>query len=72
MCLGESLARLELFVVLARLLQAFTLLPPPGGALPSLQPLPHSGVNLSIHPFQVRLQPRNLASQDQGQTSVTG
>ncbi|XP_055447965.1 steroid 21-hydroxylase isoform X2 [Psammomys obesus] len=70
-CLGESLARLELFVVLARLLQAFTLLPPPGGALPSLQPPPHSGVNLSIHPFQVRLQPRNRASQDQGQKSLT-
>ncbi|XP_021511543.1 steroid 21-hydroxylase isoform X1 [Meriones unguiculatus] len=71
-CLGESLARLELFVVLARLLQAFTLLPPPGGALPSLQPPPHPGVNLSIHPFQVRLQPRNRVSQDQGQKSLTG
>lgn len=55
-CLGEPLARLELFVVLARLLQAFTLLPP-AGALPSLQPQPH-GVNLTVQPFQVRLQPR--------------
>uniref|UniRef100_A0A8B9YRW4 Steroid 21-hydroxylase n=1 Tax=Bos mutus grunniens TaxID=30521 RepID=A0A8B9YRW4_BOSMU len=57
-CLGESLARLELFVVLLRLLQAFTLLPPPVGALPSLQPDPYCGVNLKVQPFQVRLQPR--------------
>lgn len=57
MCLGEPLARLELFVVLARLLQAFTLLPP-AGALPSQQPHPHCGVNLTVQPFQVRLQPR--------------
>ncbi|XP_006255969.1 steroid 21-hydroxylase isoform X1 [Rattus norvegicus] len=71
-CLGEPLARLELFVVLARLLQTFTLLPPPDGTLPSLQPLPYTGINLLIPPFQVRLQPRNLAPQDQGQKSSTG
>uniref|UniRef100_A0A8C0ALS3 Steroid 21-hydroxylase n=1 Tax=Bos mutus grunniens TaxID=30521 RepID=A0A8C0ALS3_BOSMU len=59
-CLGESLARLELFVVLLRLLQAFTLLPPPVGALPSLQPDPYCGVNLKVQPFQVRLQPRGV------------
>ncbi|XP_055263170.1 steroid 21-hydroxylase [Moschus berezovskii] len=59
-CLGESLARLELFVVLLRLLQAFTLLPPSVGALPSLQPDPYCGVNLKIQPFQVRLQPRGV------------
>uniref|UniRef100_A0A8C6DEP1 Steroid 21-hydroxylase n=1 Tax=Moschus moschiferus TaxID=68415 RepID=A0A8C6DEP1_MOSMO len=59
-CLGESLARLELFVVLLRLLQAFTLLPPSAGALPSLQPDPYCGVNLKIQPFQVRLQPRGV------------
>lgn len=67
-CLGEALARLELFVVLARLLQAFTLLPPPDGALPSLKPQNFTGVNLLIRPFQVRLQPRNLVPQDQGQS----
>ncbi|KAB0339493.1 hypothetical protein FD755_024936 [Muntiacus reevesi] len=59
-CLGESLARLELFVVLLRLLQAFTLLPPPVGALPSLQPDPYCGVNLKVQPFQVRLLPRGV------------
>ncbi|XP_024594315.1 steroid 21-hydroxylase [Neophocaena asiaeorientalis asiaeorientalis] len=56
-CLGEPLARLELFVVLGQLLQAFTLLSP-AGALPSLQPHPYCGINLKIQPFQVRLQPR--------------
>ncbi|XP_014638412.1 PREDICTED: steroid 21-hydroxylase isoform X2 [Ceratotherium simum simum] len=65
-CLGEPLARLELFVVLARLLQAFTLLPPEG-ALPSLQPQPHCGVNLTMQPFQVRLQPRGTGTPGQGQ-----
>lgn len=44
-------------MVLARLLQAFTLLPP-AGALPSLQPQARCGVNLTVQPFQVRLQPR--------------
>ncbi|XP_035151191.1 steroid 21-hydroxylase isoform X1 [Callithrix jacchus] len=63
-CLGEPLARLELFVVLARLLQAFTLLPP-GDALPSLQPLPYCSVILKMQPFQVRLQPRGMGAQSQ-------
>ncbi|KAL1771164.1 steroid 21-hydroxylase [Sigmodon hispidus] len=66
-CLGESLARLELFVILSRLLQAFTLLPPPDGTLPSLKPQSKAKVNLLIHPFKVQLQPRNLVPQDQRQ-----
>ncbi|KAI4552438.1 hypothetical protein MJT46_017089 [Ovis ammon polii x Ovis aries] len=40
--------------------EAFTLLPPPGGALPSLQPDPYCGVNLKVQPFQVQLQPRGV------------
>lgn len=67
-CLGEPLAQLELFVILARLLQAFTLLPPADGALPSLKPQSYAGVNLLIHPFRVRLQPRRPAPRDQGQS----
>ncbi|XP_032703091.1 steroid 21-hydroxylase isoform X5 [Lontra canadensis] len=65
-CLGEPLARLELFVVLARLLQAFTLLPP-GGTLPSLQPRARCGVNLTMRPFQVQLQPRGAGTLALGQ-----
>lgn len=65
-CLGEPLARLELFVVLARLLRAFTLLPP-GGTLPSLQPRAHCGVNLTMRPFQVQLQPRGTGARALGQ-----
>ncbi|KAL6064214.1 hypothetical protein STEG23_006320 [Scotinomys teguina] len=67
-CLGEPLARLELFVVLVRLLQAFTLLPPPDGSLPCLKSQNYAGINLLIDPFQVLLQPRNPVPQDQGQT----
>ncbi|XP_003473789.2 steroid 21-hydroxylase isoform X2 [Cavia porcellus] len=65
-CLGEPLARLELFVVLSRLLQAFTLLPLEG-ALPSLEPQPYSGVNLQMQPFRVRLQPRGPGAPRPGQ-----
>ncbi|XP_075409948.1 steroid 21-hydroxylase [Tenrec ecaudatus] len=59
-CLGEPLARLELFVVLTQLLRAFTLLPAPG-ALPSLQPWPPGGVTLGVPPFHVRLLRRRPA-----------
>ncbi|XP_077017501.1 steroid 21-hydroxylase isoform X2 [Tamandua tetradactyla] len=65
-CLGEPLARLELFVVLAQVLRDFALLPP-AGALPSLQPEPYSGVNLLMQPFQVRLQPRGARAPGLGE-----
>lgn len=58
-CLGEPMARLEIFLVLAQLLHTFTVLPLEG-ALPSLEPQPYSGVNLKLQPFQVRLQPRQV------------
>ncbi|XP_072801419.1 steroid 21-hydroxylase isoform X2 [Vicugna pacos] len=67
-CLGEPLARLELFVVLVHLLRAFTLLPP-AGALPSLQPYPYCGLNLKMQPFQVRLQPREAEAPGLGSAS---
>ncbi|KAM9002963.1 steroid 21-hydroxylase [Sarcophilus harrisii] len=57
-CLGEALARLELFLILAHLLQAFTLLPVIEGShnLPSLKPT--FGSNIKAQDFQVRLLPR--------------
>lgn len=65
-CLGEPLARLEVFLVLAHLLRDFTLLPPEG-ALPSLEPQPCRGVNLKLQPFQVRLQPRGAGTPSLGE-----
>ncbi|XP_036624326.1 steroid 21-hydroxylase [Trichosurus vulpecula] len=57
-CLGESLARFEMFLILAHLLQAFTLLPAVEGShtLPSLKPI--FGINTRILGLQVRLLPR--------------
>ncbi|KAI5136502.1 Steroid 21-Hydroxylase [Manis pentadactyla] len=66
-CLGEPLARLELFVVLAHLLRDFTLLPR-ADALPSLLPQPYCGVNLKMQPFQVLLQPREAGARDLGKS----
>ena len=50
-CLGESLARTELFLVLARLLHSFRFENPPGCDLPSLEPI--TGVTVMPKPFKV-------------------
>jgi len=50
-CLGESLARLELFLVLARLLHSFKFENPPGCDLPTLKPI--NGIVLMPQPFSV-------------------
>ncbi|XP_020829766.1 steroid 21-hydroxylase [Phascolarctos cinereus] len=61
-CLGEHLARSEVFLTLAQLLQAFTLQPVVEGnhALPSLKPI--FGVNTKALEFQVRLLPREAGA----------
>lgn len=50
-CPGESLARIELFLVLARLLHRFRFENPPGCDLPTLEPT--AGIVLMPHPFDV-------------------
>jgi len=50
-CLGESLARIELFLVLARLLHSFKFENPQGSDLPSLEPI--AGLVLMPQPFSV-------------------
>ena len=50
-CLGESLARTELFLVLARLLHSFRFENPPGCDLPSLEPI--TGIAIMPKPFKV-------------------
>jgi len=50
-CLGKSLARIELFLVLARLLHSFKLENPPGCDLPNLEPV--AGLAWMPRPFNV-------------------
>ena len=56
-CLGESLARMELFLFLSAMVQRFIFLPPEDGEMPSLQGI--LGMTLSPQPFRVRAVPRN-------------
>ncbi|KAL9961429.1 hypothetical protein ACROYT_G030367 [Oculina patagonica] len=50
-CFGESLARIEIFLVLARLLHSFKFENPPGCDLPTLEPI--VGLVLMPRPFSV-------------------
>ena len=50
-CLGESLARIQVFLVLARLLHSFKFENPPGFDPPSLEPI--TGLALMPRPFSV-------------------
>ncbi|KAK7471845.1 hypothetical protein BaRGS_00035504 [Batillaria attramentaria] len=55
-CLGESLARMELFLYLAAMIQHFRFLPPEDGQMPSLEGI--LGVICSPKPFTFRAVPR--------------
>ncbi|KAL8573334.1 hypothetical protein ACOMHN_032796 [Nucella lapillus] len=59
-CLGEALARTELFLYLTTLIQRFQFLPPEDGQLPSLEGI--MGITKFPHPFKVRVEPRQLES----------
>ncbi|XP_026196734.1 cytochrome P450 2K4-like [Anabas testudineus] len=52
-CLGESLARMELFIFLTTLLQRFRFTPPPGVSEDELDLTPVAGVDLSPSPHKL-------------------
>nr|WDY85991.1 cytochrome P450 18A1 [Pagiophloeus tsushimanus] len=58
MCLGEVLARMEIFLFLSSLLHAFDVCVPEGETLPSLKGI--AGVTISPNPFKVCLKPRPM------------
>ncbi|CAL7950805.1 unnamed protein product [Xylocopa violacea] len=58
MCLGDVLARMELFLFFSSLMHTFELRSPQGSSLPSLRG--NAGVTVTPDPFDVCLMPRNL------------
>ncbi|KAJ8047663.1 Cytochrome P450 2U1 [Holothuria leucospilota] len=56
-CLGETLAKMELFLFLTSLVQRFRFYVPDGMELPSLDGV--SGITLSPEPYEVCAEPRN-------------
>lgn len=58
MCLGDVLARMELFLFFSSLLHTFNIQLPEGDSLPSLRG--NAGVTVTPDPFKVCLQQRHL------------
>lgn len=69
MCLGDTLARMELFLFFSSMMHMFNLSLPEGAPLPSLQG--NIGVTISPEPFKVCLLQRDLDLVDCGNNEVT-
>ncbi|XP_029675425.1 cytochrome P450 18a1 [Formica exsecta] len=69
MCLGDVLARMELFLFFSSLMHTFDLRLPEGTSLPSLRG--NAGITVSPDPFKVCLLQRDLNLADCGSNEVT-
>lgn len=58
MCLGEVLARMEIFAFFSSLLHSFEIGVPPGETLPTLKGI--AGVTISPNAFKIALKPRPM------------
>lgn len=67
-CVGEMLARQELFLFMSRLLQRFNLEIPDDGKLPSLEG--HASLVLQIKPFKVKIEVRQAWKEAQAEGST--
>lgn len=67
-CVGEALARQEIFLITAWLLQKFDLEVPEGGQLPSLEGIPK--IVFLIDPFKVKITVRPAWKEAQAEGSA--
>lgn len=70
MCLGDVLARMELFLYFSSLLHCFDISVPEGDTLPSLKG--NAGVTITPNAYKVCLTPRNMDSDSTSQLRNVG